>query len=48
VISVLELRQAAAGMPVIGSFGDADDPDRFVWLRSFPPCAAAQPHHLQI
>ncbi|XVV09516.1 NIPSNAP family protein [Actinoplanes sp. CA-131856] len=28
--------QEAAGMRVIGQFRDLDDPDRFVWLRSFP------------
>lgn len=28
--------QAAVGMPVIASFRDANDPDRFVWLRGFP------------
>lgn len=28
--------QEAVGMTVIGTFRDADDPDRFVWLRSFP------------
>jgi len=28
--------QEAAGMNIIGTFRDADDPDRFVWLRSFP------------
>ncbi len=27
--------QAAAGIDVIGHFRDADDPDRFVWLRRF-------------
>jgi hypothetical protein len=26
---------AAVGMPVIASFRDANDPDRFVWLRGF-------------
>ncbi|MFF5076982.1 NIPSNAP family protein [Actinoplanes sp. NPDC000266] len=28
--------QEATGMRVIGQFRDLDDPDRFVWLRSFP------------
>jgi quinol monooxygenase YgiN len=28
--------QEAAGMHVIGQFRDLDDPDRFVWFRSFP------------
>ncbi|SDM79185.1 NIPSNAP family protein [Allokutzneria albata] len=28
--------QEAAGMRVIGQFRDEADPDRFVWLRSFP------------
>jgi hypothetical protein len=28
--------QEAAGMEVIGQFRDLDDPDRFVWLRTFP------------
>jgi hypothetical protein len=28
--------QEAVGMDVIGTFRDADDPDRFVWLRGFP------------
>ena len=28
--------QEAVGMDVIGTFRDADDPDRFVWLRCFP------------
>jgi len=27
--------QEAAGMAVVGQFRDADDPDRFVWLRGF-------------
>ena len=27
--------QEAVGMDVIGTFRDADDPDRFVWLRGF-------------
>ncbi len=33
-----ELRagQEAAGMRVLGVFRDLDDPDRFVWMRSFP------------
>ena len=28
--------QEAAGMDIIGTFRDAGDPDRFVWLRGFP------------
>ncbi|GAA3469160.1 hypothetical protein GCM10018965_037130 [Nonomuraea roseola] len=28
--------QEALGMRVVGQFRDEDDPDRFVWLRSFP------------
>jgi len=28
--------QEAAGIDLIGTFRDADDPDRFVWLRGFP------------
>jgi len=28
--------QEAAGMALVGQFRDADDPDRFVWLRGFP------------
>jgi NIPSNAP protein len=28
--------QEAVGMDVVGTFRDADDPDRFVWLRGFP------------
>jgi hypothetical protein len=28
--------QEVLGMDVIGTFCDADDPDRFVWLRGFP------------
>lgn len=28
--------QESAGMRVLGSFRDLDDPDRFVWFRSFP------------
>lgn len=28
--------QEAAGMRVVGQFRDADDPDRFVWVRAFP------------
>jgi len=28
--------QEAAGMDLIGTFRDAGDPDRFVWLRGFP------------
>ena len=32
--------QEAAGMHVIAQFRDLDDPDRFVWIRSFPDMAA--------
>jgi hypothetical protein len=28
--------QEAVGMDIIGTFRDADNPDRFVWLRGFP------------
>jgi hypothetical protein len=28
--------QETAGMALVGQFRDADDPDRFVWLRGFP------------
>jgi hypothetical protein len=28
--------QEAAGMSIIGTFRDLDNPDRFVWLRGFP------------
>jgi len=28
--------QEAEGMDIVGTFRDADDPDRFVWLRGFP------------
>jgi hypothetical protein len=28
--------QAAAGIEVVGTFVDLDDPDRFVWMRAFP------------
>lgn len=28
--------QEALGMEICGTFRDADDPDRFVWLRGFP------------
>lgn len=28
--------QEALGMEIFGTFRDADDPDRFVWLRGFP------------
>lgn len=31
--------QEAVGMRVVGQFRDADDPDRFVWLRAFPDMA---------
>ena len=27
--------QAEAGAPVLGTFRDLEDPDRFVWLRGF-------------
>jgi quinol monooxygenase YgiN len=32
--------QEAAGAHVVGTFRDLDDPDRFVWIRSFPDMAA--------
>ncbi|WP_244223596.1 NIPSNAP family protein [Amycolatopsis circi] len=32
--------QEAAGCTVVGQFRDEDDPDRFVWFRSFPDLAA--------
>ena len=32
--------QEAVGIKLIGWFRDLDDPDRFVWLRSFPDMAA--------
>ncbi|KJY38801.1 nipsnap superfamily protein [Streptomyces sp. NRRL S-495] len=32
--------QEAAGIAVGGRFRDLDDPDRFVWLRSFPDMAS--------
>lgn len=32
--------QEAVGMTLIGQFRDLDDPERFVWLRSFPDMAA--------
>jgi hypothetical protein len=32
--------QEALGMEVIGTFRDADNPDRFVWLRGFPDMEA--------
>ena len=32
--------QEEAGMTVIGTFCDADNPDRFVWLREFPDMAS--------
>lgn len=32
--------QEAVGMSLIGQFRDIDDPDRFVWLRSFPDMEA--------
>lgn len=28
--------QEKAGMQILGTFRDAEDPDRFVWLRAFP------------
>src|SRR5712692_6888957 len=28
--------QEKAGMRILGQFRDLDDPDRFVWMRSFP------------
>jgi hypothetical protein len=32
--------QQAVGIDVLGQFYDLDDPDRFVWLRSFPDMLA--------
>ncbi|MFB9928974.1 NIPSNAP family protein [Amycolatopsis halotolerans] len=32
--------QEAAGCTVVGQFRDEDDPDRFVWFRSFPDMAS--------
>src|SRR5713101_5132138 len=32
--------QEVEGMRIIGSFRDLDNPDRFVWLRSFPDMGA--------
>lgn len=32
--------QETAGCTVVGQFRDEDDPDRFVWFRSFPDLAA--------
>ncbi|UKD55425.1 NIPSNAP family protein [Amycolatopsis sp. FU40] len=32
--------QEAAGCTVVGQFRDEDDPDRFVWFRSFPDMTA--------
>ncbi|MCW3846749.1 NIPSNAP family protein [Sphingomonas sp. LB-2] len=32
--------QAAVGAPVLGTFRDLDDPDRFVWLRGFADMGA--------
>jgi hypothetical protein len=32
--------QADAGMPVLATFRDLDDPDRFVWIRGFADMAA--------
>ncbi|MGR4882780.1 NIPSNAP family protein [Streptomyces sp. LARHCF249] len=34
--------QEAAGITLGGRFRDLDDPDRFVWLRSFPDMAARE------
>ena len=28
--------QEAVGMQILGTFRDADNPDRFIWLRGFP------------
>ena len=35
--------QEACGMRVLGQFLDADDPDRFVWLRGFAECRPGPP-----
>ncbi|HXU74130.1 MAG TPA: NIPSNAP family protein [Polyangia bacterium] len=35
--------QEACGMRVLGQFRDADDPDRFVWLRAFPDLPSRAP-----
>jgi NIPSNAP len=35
--------QEAAGMRVVGQFRDLDNPDRFVWLRSFRDMASRAP-----
>ncbi|WP_370939198.1 NIPSNAP family protein [Amycolatopsis sp. cg13] len=32
--------QEAAGCTIVGQFRDEDDPDRFVWFRSFPDMTA--------
>jgi quinol monooxygenase YgiN len=32
--------QEALGMRIVGQYRDLDDPDRFVWIRSFPDMAA--------
>jgi hypothetical protein len=32
--------QEAVGMRIVGQFRDEDDPDRFVWIRSFPDMEA--------
>jgi hypothetical protein len=32
--------QEEAGMRILGQFRDLDDPDRFVWMRSFPDMEA--------
>jgi quinol monooxygenase YgiN len=34
--------QEAAGIRIIGQYRDLDDPDRFVWLRSFPDMESRQ------
>jgi hypothetical protein len=35
--------QEAVGMTILGWFRDLDNPDRFVWLRSFPDLARRAP-----
>jgi hypothetical protein len=35
--------QEAVGMPILGWFRDLDDPNNFVWLRSFPDMASRAP-----
>ncbi|HEY9023420.1 MAG TPA: NIPSNAP family protein, partial [Burkholderiaceae bacterium] len=32
--------QEDAGMRILGTFHDLDDPDRFVWIRGFPDMAS--------